>query len=72
MDYEEKRAIFIIVIGFILVTLGMVLPFLMVMQIVRTTFFLSFLSYSATVVGLFLGFIGSATYVRLHQKKDDR
>lgn len=54
-----------IVIGFFLVLLGSVLPFLMVLQIVETTFFLSFVSWGSTVSGLFLGVIGSAHYVRL-------
>lgn len=70
MQSEERRALLIILLGFVLVTLGMVLPFLMFMQIIPTTFFLSFLSYSATVAGLFLGLIGSADYVRVQRRKE--
>jgi hypothetical protein len=59
----------IILIGFVLVVLGVVLPFLMVLHILESTFFLNFFSYSASLVGLFLGLIGSAYYVRLNKKK---
>jgi hypothetical protein len=54
--------------GFALVTLGMVLPFLLVMRILEPTYLLSFLSWFATVIGLFLGFVGSAMYVRLKKR----
>ncbi len=59
----------IILIGFALVVLGAVLPFLMVLHILESTFFLNFFSYGASLVGLFLGLIGSAYYVRLNKKK---
>lgn len=59
----------IILIGFVLVVLGVVLPFLMVLHILESTFFLNFFSYGASLVGLFLGLIGSAYYVRLNKKK---
>lgn len=51
-------------IGFCLVLLGFVLPFLMTLQIVKPTFFLSFVSWGATLGGLCLGVTGSAQYVR--------
>jgi hypothetical protein len=57
-----------ILLGFFLVLLGFILPFLMVLQIVETTFFLSFLSWGATASGLFLGIIGATYYVRLNRK----
>jgi len=58
----------LILIGFFLVLLGFVLPFLMVLQLVETTFFLSFLSWGATTSGLLLGIVGAAQYVRLRKK----
>ena len=58
----------LILIGFCLVLLGFVLPFLMVLQIVETTFFLSFLSWGSTTSGLMLGIVGAAQYVRLRKK----
>ncbi|MFO7741085.1 MAG: hypothetical protein R6X31_02120 [Anaerolineae bacterium] len=52
----------LVVIGFILVLLGFVGPFLMVLGIVDTSFAFSFLSHAASVGGLFLGIIGTARY----------
>jgi hypothetical protein len=66
---NPRRPVYIILIGFILVLLGAVLPFLMVMRIIGSTFFLNFFSYGASVVGLFLGIIGSALFVQYHKKK---
>jgi len=56
-------------IGFVLVLFGAVAPFLMVMRIVPSTFFLNFFSYAASVSGLFLGIIGAALYMRNHRKR---
>jgi hypothetical protein len=58
-----------ILIGLVLVILGAVLPFLMVLHVLESTFFLNYFSYGASLVGLFLGVIGSATYVRQKRKK---
>jgi hypothetical protein len=58
----------IILVGFVLVVLGAVLPFLMVLHILESTFFLNYFSYGASLVGLFLGVIGSAYYVRQKKK----
>ena len=66
---DEKQPLRLILIGFVLVTLGMVLPFLMVMQVVESTFFMNFFSFGASVSGIFLGIIGGAMYVRQSQKK---
>ena len=59
----------IIVIGFFLVLLGFVVPFLMVLQIIKAGFLLSFLSFAASISGLFLGVIGAASYIRLDKRK---
>jgi hypothetical protein len=67
---DNKQPIVLILIGFVLVTVGMVFPFLMVMQILKSTFFLNFFSFAASVSGLFLGIIGGAMYVKLSQKKN--
>jgi hypothetical protein len=56
-------------IGFVLVLLGVVLPFLMVMRILPSTFFLNFFSFGASIFGLMLGMYGAATYVREHRRK---
>ncbi len=57
----------LIVVGFVLVLLGFVGPFLMVLEALPVTYGLSFLSFSASVVGLFLGLIGCALYTGLRR-----
>jgi hypothetical protein len=61
MREVQPRTLF--AIGFVLVLTGFVLPFLMVMQIIKASFVLSFVSHAASVAGLFLGLIGAAYYV---------
>jgi hypothetical protein len=58
----------IILIGFVLVVLGAVLPFLMVLHVLESTFFLNYFSYVASLVGLILGIIGAAMYIRIKKK----
>ncbi len=58
----------LILIGFLLSVLGVALPFLMVIQVVPSTFFLNFFSFTASLGGLLLGIIGAALYVRQHRK----
>jgi membrane protein implicated in regulation of membrane protease activity len=62
----------IILIGFILVLLGFILPLLMVMGIILPTFPLSFFSFGAGVAGVLLGVVGTAYYVRLYKKKNSQ
>lgn len=54
----------ILLIGFILVLLGAVLPFLMVLHIIQANFFLVFFTFTSSTIGLFLGLIGAAGIVR--------
>lgn len=51
-------------IGLALLLVGVILPFLMMLRVLQPSFFLSFLSYGASVSGLLLGIIGAATYRR--------
>lgn len=59
-------------IGFVLVLLGFLLPFLVVIKMIENSFFLSFLAYGAQVSGLILGVIGAANHTMLdrHDKED--
>ena len=57
----------LLIIGFSLILAGVVLPFLMVLHILESTFFLNFFSFAAQVAGLFLGFIGSVMYIRVNR-----
>ena len=60
----------VILIGFLLVLLGVVAPLLMVLDVLESTFFLNFLSFAASVAGLFLGIIGAASYTKSQKKQD--
>lgn len=63
----------LIAVGLILVIIGAVLPFLIVMRAVPSTFLLNFLAFTASILGIFLGVLGVATHVgeRRHRGKDD-
>ncbi len=65
----NSRPLTLILIGFVLVLLGAVLPFLIVLGLLPSTWPLNFGSFVASVAGLFLGVIGSAMYVRIHKDK---
>ena len=54
-----------------LMVLGVVLPFLMVLHIIESTFFLNFLSYIAQTLGFILGFVGIALW-HGHEKHKDK
>lgn len=62
---HRLQPIRIILIGFVLVVAGLVLPLLMVLGVLESTFLLNFLSYISSVTGLFLGIIGAAWYVKM-------
>ena len=55
-------------IGLTLMLLGIILPFLMLIHVLESTFFLNFFSWGASVGGMFLGVIGVATWVRTKSK----
>ncbi|HET9588928.1 MAG TPA: hypothetical protein VFO91_09090 [Anaerolineales bacterium] len=54
----------LILLGVLFMLTGTVLPFLMVIRLLPSTFFLNFFSYGISVVGLFIGVIGVSLYVR--------
>lgn len=62
--------LYILIGGGILVLVGVILPFLMVLKIIPSTYALNFISYIASFVGLMAGIIGSALYVSNRRKKD--
>jgi purine-cytosine permease-like protein len=55
--------------GLVLILLGFALPFAMMLRVLDPSFALSFLSFGASVSGLFLGLIGTALYVRLNRRE---
>ena len=59
-----RSPLHLIIIGSILMLLGVIFPFLMVIHVLRSTFFLNFFSWGASVAGLALGTIGVAYTMR--------
>jgi hypothetical protein len=55
-------------LGVILMLLGIALPFLMVIQVLESTFFLNFFSWGASVAGLAFGTIGFALWSKGRKK----
>ncbi len=58
------QARILLVTGFALALLGVILPALMVLGAAKSTLFLNFFSYTASVAGIFLGLIGAAIFAR--------
>jgi hypothetical protein len=54
----------LLALSLVLMVLGIVLPFLMVIQVLESTFFLNFFSWGASVAGLAFGTIGFALWSR--------
>jgi hypothetical protein len=57
-----------LVIGIFLMLAGAVLPFLMVIHVLESTFFLNFFAFGSQVTGLFLGTIGIVIYTRVNKR----
>jgi hypothetical protein len=55
-------------LGLALLFIGWIVPLLIIMRVIPSTFFLNFLSWGLSVAGLFLGFIGGALWVRLNRE----
>jgi hypothetical protein len=53
---------FLLSLGVVLMLLGIILPFLIVIHVLQSTFFLNFFSWGASVAGLSFGTIGFAMY----------
>lgn len=68
MLLEHPKRLF--VTATLLMIFGVVMPFLMVLKLVESTFFLNFLSYGSQILGFFLGIVSIAAS-RVKQKKKD-
>lgn len=62
----------LIAISVILLLFGCSMPFLMVLRIVESTLLLNFLSFAASVLGLFLGLAGIAGARVVEKHKSER
>ena len=59
----------LLIIAFLLLLMGVVLPFLMVIKVFENSYLLSFLSYAASISGLVLGSI-AAMMMSISRKKN--
>lgn len=59
---------FLLSLGLILLFSGWIIPLLIIMHIIPSTFFLNFVAWGASVSGLFLGFIGVATLSKMRKQ----
>jgi hypothetical protein len=62
----------LLVLAVFLLLFGCIMPFLMALHMVESTFFLNFLSFGASVLGLFLGLAGIAGARIVQKDKTDR
>jgi hypothetical protein len=62
----------LLVLAVFLLLFGCIMPFLMALRIVESTFLLNFLSFGASVLGLFLGLAGIAGARTVQKGKADR
>jgi hypothetical protein len=53
----------LILVGFLLIILGILLPLGMMLDLIRTTFALCFLAFSVSVAGVLMGIVGASRHV---------
>lgn len=61
----------LILIGFVLVLLGFILPVLMVIGVLEATLLLNFFAYGASISGLLLGLIGTVQITKLRKNRGE-
>ncbi len=54
--------------GLVLMLLGILLPFLMIVKIIEATYFLSFLSWGVSTLGLAVGTVGFTLWNRNNKR----
>jgi len=59
---------FLLGLGLIFLFAGWIIPLLIIMQVVPSTFLLNFLSWGTSVSGLFFGFIGGAMIISINKE----
>lgn len=61
----------LLVIATLLMIFGVVMPLLMVIKVVESTFFLNFLSHGSSMLGIFLGIASMAAHGVEQKKKNN-
>jgi hypothetical protein len=62
----------LLILAVFLLLFGCIMPFLMALRVVESTLFLNFLSFGASVLGLFLGIAGIAGGRTVEKSKSNR
>jgi hypothetical protein len=57
----------ILIIGLLLMLTGVVLPFLMVIHILKSTILINMIAFMSQVAGLFMGTIGVIFYTKMRK-----
>lgn len=57
----------LLLIATVLLLLGVILPFLMVMQVLKSTLFLNFFSYLLSLLGVVIGILATVYYYRINR-----
>jgi membrane associated rhomboid family serine protease len=66
-----RSPVMLIIMAFVLLALGIALPFLMMIQLLQSTLLLNFLAYIASFGGLVIGVVGLVSYSRTDNDRDD-
>ena len=62
--FTPKR---LMIIGTVFMVIGVLIPLLMTIDIIQSTLWLGFVTHGFQVVGIFLGFFGLFTHVRINR-----
>ncbi len=60
----------LILLALLAMLLGILLPFLMIIGTIESTFFLNFLAFTLSVAGLFTGIVAITTYTARPENRD--
>ena len=61
----------LIILGFVLLVLGFVLPFSMLLQVLPSTLLLNFVAYLSSLFGLVIGIVGLVLYTQTRLRGGD-
>ena len=61
----------LIILGFVLLVLGFVLPFSMLLQVLPSTLLLNFVAYLSSLFGLVIGIVGLVLYTQTRRRGGD-
>lgn len=64
-----ERSWNLILAALALLIIGVILPFMMVLELLESTLFLSFLAAASSTAGFIMGFVGIAKYVSSRRQR---